>query len=272
MSDKKLFYVTPIFNKFMNYNDKPIYVNIKGRLTSPKEYFIKYNDENKIIKIDEKYLGFHDIYETQYDKNGNSIYEFTKYDNGKEIKIYKTYNRNNDIISFTQISDYWDNPFTRIFKYNEDGELILEADTDPYSSYIAYNHNKTECFKINTITDIRIEISKDKKQKTYYEINSEKPYYKEYYNDDGYIESYYDFIENEKKEFFYNNDNSISKIILKRIPDETLISTIEYFYDRNGNLSSTSDGDIYKYDDKNRLIYKSILSPIFTETFYKYED
>mgnify|MGYP004457763045 CR=1 FL=1 len=273
MSNKNIFYVLPVFNNFTNYKDKPIYVNIKSNCMHSKEYFIEYNDENKIIKIDEKYLKFHDIYETQYDENGNSIYEFAKYTSGEEIKIYKTYNKNNDIISFTKISNYED-PFTRIFKYNEEGELILVADTIPYSTIIAYNHNKTECFEIPIVTNIRIERSKDKKEKLYYEINSEKLYCKECYNDNGKIISYYDFTGDIKKEYFYNNNNNISKNIIKRISDESVVLTAEYFYDKNGNISSSSEGDEYKYDDKNRLIYRSISSPthLNIEAFYKYGD
>ena len=210
-------------------------VDKNGNIIKWKEdtivYNYKYNDNNQIIYA--KHGNITEQYE--YDKNGNLIYETWSDDDTKNEIRYK-YSRNNLVYKehkryiLTSIDGYKIDKYKKWFKYDKNGNLIHEKDSNGFEEWKEYDKNN----------NLIHEKDSDKCEKWYkYDKNGNLIHEKDSY----------------KYKQWYKYDKNGNLIHLK----DSYGNEKWYEYDDKGNLIHEKDSKKYEiwyeYNDKGDLIY-----------------
>ena len=225
-------------------------VDKNGNIIKWKEntiiYNYKYNDNNQVI-----YAKYGNVTEqNEYDKNGNLIHQTWADDDIKNEIQYK-YSHNNLIYRehkryiLTSIDSYKIEKYKQWFKYDKNGNLIYEKNSNGRKKWYKYDKNNN------------LSIEKDSyRNEIWYE-----------YDKNGNLIHVKDSNRGEK---WYEYDDKGNLIHTKNFNDYEKW----YKYDDKGNLIHEKDSNGYElwneYDDKGNLIHEK--NSYGNEKWYEYDD
>lgn len=198
---------------------------------------IEMNENGEMVLSSEKdsdgNIIFEDRYDREYDENGNKISE-KHYANGKlvyEITDF-TYSEDGNWSFPKKEVEYTEDGLTKIFDYNDHGELILEKDYDENGNVIYYFVGEYEYNEDGVMLSKKTYENGSLSTEEYYKITedgwayieSETVYYPEL--DTAYKSTYNEFGDQTGRIIYDGNDNIIQEDIF------------EIEYDENGNVKS----------------------------------
>lgn len=215
--------------------------------------------EHFVVKPAEEKIKYYDIYnyitETEYNEYGDEISIIGQYDYTYKYKYDYTYNSNGTIRIKKEYLDGGDEPY-EITQYTyDDNSNLVEKLINSCTS----NDTKKYLYEYNSNNDIVKE--------TYtFVSNAEvisRYVYTYSYNDNNVLAKKVteDYVREETKEEFYNEDGNVIKAVETDSQDN--VDTYEYTYNENGDIIK----EIYTYLPFNEEPIESV-----TEYDYKYDE